>query len=301
MSLLLKIYEKEIYKQYGCSTIYEYGFKYAKLSKETVKLALRTLKNTEDKPFLREKIETQGIYKVSIVAKLATPETDKIYAEHVENMSKPVLFEFAKEMRNAEENRQHQEKSQEELLENSSEKYLIKCHAVIPKMTIELDEEMQILFNQLKKKYAKDLSNKEALKIILKNISNAQKNIPGNGISKISKAKTIQKTHNNQKNSDASLPSRYVLVQRKREIDQKTDGKCYYPNCTRPIENLHHPIPFSFNRSHESVIGLCKIHHAFCHNGIIKNELKEPSKWELNLAPQRSLFDDLYNKYRAVL
>ncbi len=347
MMLLLEIYEKEIYKQHGCSTIYEYGFKYAKLSKETIQLALRTLKNTEDKPILREKIETQGIYKVAMVAKLATSETDKLYAEHVENMSKPALAEFAKEMRQMEGQLKIDEKAQmkvnDDCCEEFSEEYRIKCRAVTSKMTIELDEESQILFNQLKKKYAKDLSNKEALKIILKKIpgasagfvlaekqseDNSQKDMPGHGISKnfkISNIKTARKTNINQKNqsttlkiynnqknqnttkeskgyqqqTDAPLPSRYVLVQTQRKVHEKTNGKCAYPGCTRPIENIHHTIPFSFNRSHKTAIGLCEIHHEFCHNGVIKNELKDTSEWELNLNPQRSLFDSFYLKYKA--
>ncbi len=334
MMLLLEIYEKEIYKQHGCSTIYEYGFKYAKLSKETIQLALRTLKNTEDKPLLREKIKTQGIYKVSMVAKLATAETDKLYAEHVENMSKPALAEFAKEMRSAEESMRFQEKSQTESDDGSQpkfyKKYHMKCHAVAPKMTIELDEEMQILFNQLKKMYAKDSSNKEALKMILKKIPGAptglgsaekqtdndsRKDMPGHGISKnfkIYKNNTTRKANINQKNqnttkeskkyqqqTDANLPSRYVLIQTQRKVHEKTNGKCAYPGCTRPIENIHHTIPFSFNRSHETVIGLCRIHHEFCHNGVIQNELKDPSQWQLNLNLQKSLFDAFYLQYKA--
>ena len=177
MSLLLEIYEKEIFREHGCRTIYEYAFKYAKLSKETVNKALQTLRKVEDKPCLKKMIETQGIYKVAIVATLATPETDKVFAQHVENMSKPALFEFAKELRHGS-------------AANANE--TAKCHAAPQKLTIELDEELQILFLRLKNKYAKDFSNKEALKVLLrklteysdttKKVDHAKENsVPGSG------------------------------------------------------------------------------------------------------------------------
>ncbi|MBI4235217.1 HNH endonuclease [Candidatus Peregrinibacteria bacterium] len=329
MMLLLEIYEQEIYKKHNCTTIYEYAFKYAKLSKETVQLALRTLRNTEDKPLLRAQIESKGIYKVAIVAKLATPETEKFYAGHVQKMRKEVLFAFAKEVR----------KSENEV---GNVKFEAKCYAVVPKVSIELDAEMQTIFNQLKKEYGKDLSNKEALRVILKKLKenenakskNVPKNvppqvnprtemqstsqeievdfIPGNGISienqisKISSANTTPQTQKTTQSSDALLPaqppkfpSHTIPRETKREIDIKQNHKCAYPNCVKSIENYHHKIPFSFSRSHESLVGLCKTHHEFCHHGIIRHELDEPNHWRLNIKPARSQFDNFFLKYKA--
>lgn len=298
IALLLEIYEKGIYKQHGCSTIYEYAFRYAKLSKETVQLALRTLKNTEDKPLLRAKIETQGIYKVASVAKLATAETDKFYAEHVENMSKPALFEFAKEVRHGGGNGP-----------DSDNNNGTQCGAFVGKMIIELDEETQGLFNRLKKNLAQNDSNKEALKIILRACcatfvgeQGHGKNVPGNVSSKISQVNVPKKFEESiSKTSEIgaktgesvaklpSLPSRTINVRKRLEIQRKTNGKCAYPHCTKPIENFHHTIPFEFHRSHDNVVGLCKIHHEFCHNGVVKNELKNPENWKLNLKPHKSI------------
>ena len=56
MALLLEIYERNIYKEQGCRTIYEYGFKYARLSKEVIDKALRTLKHFGDKPCFKKTI-----------------------------------------------------------------------------------------------------------------------------------------------------------------------------------------------------------------------------------------------------
>lgn len=256
ISLLLEIYEKEIYKEHGCTTIYEYAYKYAKLSRERVQKALRTLKNTEGLPELRAQIATSGLDKVALVVKLATPENEKLLVQHVQTMPTPVLQQFTKEIRHG------------------------KC--VVPKMTIELDEEMQIMFNQLKKKHG--ASNQETLRIILKNVSED----------------VSPKKQKPAKTSDAHLPSRPAPTAKKREVDERANGKCEYPNCTKPIENYHHTVPFAFSHNHDSLVGLCKIHHEFCHQGVVLNELQKPENWKLNLEPNRSLFDNLYLKYKQM-
>lgn len=266
--LLLQIYEQEIYKKHGCSTIYEYAFKYAKLSKERVQKALRTLRNTENTPEVRAKIETCGLDKVALVAKLATPEDQHIYAAHVENMSTATLQAFTKEIRHG--------------------------SPVAPKMTIELDEEMQIMFNQLKKKHGTSMSNQQALKVILKSVfEDAFPKSAGAG--GLKNDQTVQK---DVPHMTPTFPSRAIPARTKQEIQQKTNGKCAYPHCTKPIETDHHTIPFAFRRSHKDAVGLCEIHHEFCHNGVVRNELKEPENWQLEIKPHKSIYDSFYTKYK---
>ncbi len=184
MSLLLEIYEKEIYKNYNCESIFEYGFKYARLSKNVIEKGIRTLKNLEDKPYLKKTIETQGIHKVALIVTLASSETDEIFAKHVGNMSKSALEELAKEVRSKknedfeEENLFKNNKTGQEKNENSRDekKYqniensLSKYETIKEKIKVEFDNEMEILFLRLKKKYAKDGSNKYALKLLLKKL-----------------------------------------------------------------------------------------------------------------------------------
>lgn len=282
--LLLQIYEQEIYKKHGCSTIYEYAFKYAKLSKERVQKALRTLRNTENTPEVRAKIETCGLDKVALVAKLATPENQHSYAAHVENMSTATLQAFTKEIRNG--------------------------SPVAPKMTIELDEEMQILFNQLKKKHGINMSNQQALKVILKSVfedafpgrTKSDLIKKGDSVSEDAFSKSVQvdvaKKGQTVSEDAPSFPSRAIPARTKQEIQQKTNGKCAYPHCTKPIETHHHAIPFAFRRSHEDAVGLCEIHHEFCHNGVVRNELKDPENWKLNIKPHKSIYDGFYGNYK---
>ncbi|MEK7673255.1 MAG: hypothetical protein AAB373_05210 [Patescibacteria group bacterium] len=213
ISLLLEIFEKEIYLEHGCADIFEYGFKYAKLSRETVEKALRTLKHVEDKPFLKQAIAKCGIHKVALVATIATPETDKVFAEHVANMSKPALFEFAKEVRfglkQGKINGENMEIGENLFGQNlgnqhfdaSVNQYRKPCRAASNNLKIELDHEMQILFFQLKhrlqKEQKRDFSNKEALRLMLGKLAQkevikselaktktsllVQKGVPGNG------------------------------------------------------------------------------------------------------------------------
>lgn len=321
ISLLLEIYEKEIYKKHGCRTIHEYGFKYAKLSKEMVDKAVRTLRHLENKPFLKQVIETQGIHKVALVATIATPENEKIFAKHVENMSKPALFEFAKELRSKSDGKNLLNVS---LFGENLEKKPVGqfCRAIPSKMQIELDEEMQAIFLRLKKNLRKksgfELSNKEALKIMLKKLEQA--NIPENGKENCEEKKMqnensqIKKSYEQQNNKNLPdqnyvpgngkeeaivIPTRYIRARRKREIHQKYDNKCAYPGCIKPIEEIHHRIPFAFERSHESAIPLCKIHHEFSHNGLITHELREPENWKLKMNGGGSVFDQFYIAKRS--
>ncbi len=320
MSLLLEIHKKEIYKNYNCVNIYEYGFKYAKLSKEVVQKALRTLKNIGDKPFLQNAIKTQGIHKVALVATLATKETDKMFAEHVRNMSKPALTELAKELREKEKHIEEEnlfnftegnfEKSgsSEEInkshfstrLENSQ-----VCRAENKKIKIEFDEEMEILFLRLKKKYAKDDSDKHALKKILRKLVEEEKNskikkhVPGDE-NFSSKSPNCKLSNSNLRTPEHTTPpqtpSRYIKIQQKRNLIKKYNKTCAYPNCNKPYDVLHHRTAFAFNRTHKNIIPLCKTHHEFVHNGIIRYELQNPENWHLNINSQKTLFDHFYLK-----
>ena len=98
LALLPEIYGKQIYREFGCATICEYAGKFAGLSKSVVQKVLRTDKHLEGKPHLKEAVKSQGIHKVALVARHATNETDAVFADKVENMSKSALQEMSKEI-----------------------------------------------------------------------------------------------------------------------------------------------------------------------------------------------------------
>lgn len=312
-ALLPEIDQQKIYLQHGCKNIYEYAWKFAGFSKFLVEKVIRVVGHLNDKPNLKKLIEKEGIHKVAMVATIATAETDKIFARHVENMSKPALFEFAKEVRFSQSKTENHNNENLNLFSGKSPQALIEsspCHAVPEKIKIEFDEEMQILFLQLKKDLKKEFgcefSHKEALRILLKKLgkfgkqSSSQSRKSSFGI----KSDTSQHVPGNVSVGINKRPvKRFIKVHEKRPILEKFNYRCAYPNCQNPYDVIHHRDRFSLSKSHTSIIPLCKKHHEFAHNGLIKNENFDPEKWELNCGENISatnetkFIDDLFLRY----
>ena len=68
------------------------------------------------------------------------------------------------------------------------------------------------------------------------------------------------------------------------------------------FQAIHHVDRFSESKNHNSAIPLCKIHHEFAHNNLIKNENLTVGKWQLSIikppAIQIPQAEILYRKYR---
>ncbi|MBU0768563.1 MAG: hypothetical protein KJ687_05695 [Proteobacteria bacterium] len=347
LSLLPKIYQSQIYKKYGCATIHEYAGKFGGLSNGVVSKALKLHENLKDKPFLQKAVESQGIHKVAILAKIATPETDRAFADKVENMSKAGVQALSKEIRHNSRFRAENENENKNKIENENKNVNVnvnenenenecaiftynpdtlntsnlsqKCHAAPTKMTIELDDETQFLFLKLKKEL-KVNSNKEALKLMLQKLINRSvkfyqninpekvQNFPGEKMDDRSEILPNNQSDNINKAPCCCIPthinkanSRYIPASIKKSALQKSNFRCAYPGCNKPAEVFHHTNRYADSRNHESVICLCRDHHEFAHNGIIKNEKSNPQCWELNLTRQSTLFaDKLYKKHRKI-
>ncbi len=255
LALIPEIYSSGIYKTHA-ATIYEYTGKFGGLSKEVVKKVLRSERHLEDKPSLKAAVQKHGIHKVSMVATLATPETEKIWAERVENMSKSALQVLVKEVRSKE-----------------PTACAPICRAAEEKIKIELTGELMFEFLKLKQEFEKEkkekLSNTETMRTIFQKLKTPpqqkakkqQKVLPGETFSKPAK--------------------RYIPAHLKRATLAKTNKKCAYPNCQKPYEVIHHRERFAKHKSHESIIPLCKEHHEFAHNSLIKNERQAVKEWLL--------------------
>lgn len=247
LALLPKIYQGDIYREKGFSSIFEYSFKLAGLSEALVKKALNLDKDLQNKPYLQKAIETQGIHKVALVAKIATPETDLFFADKVENMSKSALNELSKEMRGK--------------VNDQSE------HIGGAVMKIEFDEEMQFLFLKLKKEIGKELSNKEALRRILKKMTEASQMM-----AKRTKPQREAKKQEDFPGKISKTVSRYIPVGTKRAAIERTAGRCAHEYCNKPFDVFHHIKRWAISKNHESIIPLCKEHHEFAHNGLLRGK-----------------------------
>ena len=210
LALLPEIYKQEIFKKHGYTTIYEYAGRLGGLSDYVVDKTLRLQRHLEHKPFLTQAIETVGVHKVDMIARLATPETDRAWADKVENMSKAGLQELSKEARSkglADENsqffegnlfgrklsggnpsRDEQSHGEQFFGESSFGKSSFGepgadpsfCQAAEQKLSIELDPEMQYMFLKIKSKVGKNLSNREVLRQILKAVGNLNSKFESN-------------------------------------------------------------------------------------------------------------------------
>jgi hypothetical protein len=289
LALLPKIAKHEIYKKYNYSSIYEYAGKLAGIPHSAVDKTLQLHKNLRGKPCLQKAVKSQGIHKVALVARLATSETDRAFADKVNNMSKVSLGDLAKEMRIKDKVDQ----------ENTT----LLCHAALSAIKIELDDEMQFLFLKLKKKCGDHLSNKEVLRKILREAQQEQGNDPTKLLRKKGKSqsslsekfsrgeikKESQQSVKRQKvapfkeTKAQKAPTRYIPAHQKRAALQRSADKCAYPGCLKPADHFHHTKRFSEARDHKSITPLCKTHHEFAHNGLIGNEEKSVGQWKLNV------------------
>ena len=84
--------------------------------------------------------------------------------------------------------------------------------------------------------------------------------------------------------------SRHVPNEMQRFSKGKFNGKCHYPNCTRPGEILHHTQRFALERVHDParLVYLCKAHEQIAHLGLFDNEDEAPHSWRLREAADKS-------------
>jgi predicted nucleotidyltransferase len=98
LAILPEINESGIWKKHAESII-EYAGKYGGISKSAVMKRLRLEKYLKQKPKLKEAILTAGVNKVDMIARIATPETDAIFADKVNHMSKSAVATLAQELK----------------------------------------------------------------------------------------------------------------------------------------------------------------------------------------------------------
>ncbi len=295
LAILPEIYKSGIYKKYAGSIV-EYAGKFGDIAKTTVIKRIRLEKNLENKPCLKAVIEKVGVHKVALVAKIATEETDKAFAENISNMSRSAVQSLSKELRR----RQICNNKLDFETCNVTDGIQSACCAVPHTTKIELDEESTFLLAKLKAKLGKHLSDKEFLKLILE--ERAKQEFPQEQ-SKITDEATLPKSITGDTFGQVKKSvSRYIPANKKRQIISQTNRKCFYPNCNSLFQVLHHVDRFSESKSHNSVIPLCKAHHEFAHNNLIQNENLTAEKWQLSTikppAIQISQAEILYKKYR---
>ncbi len=295
LAILPDIHKSGIWKKYAGSIV-EYCGKYGDIARTTVIKRLRLEENLVDKPFLRAAIEHVGVHKVAMVAKIATVETDKSYAEKVLDMSKLAVQGMSKEVHVQRENNKKSDSRAAGLFDAAEKTYAVeqkpKCNAVPTLKKIELDADASFLFMKLKAKFAKYMSDAKFLKLILEKVDDqtaVKTKSPGAKKSLVKNScadgeSFIGDTLKKGMSVENKKPvTRHVLAQQKREEITKTNGRCMYPNCNNPYDVIHHTDRFSQSKSHKSIVLLCKIHHEFAHNNVIEGEKLGTCEWRMSV------------------
>jgi hypothetical protein len=237
ISLLPEVAVRELYLEHGMHSIYEFSAKLAGLSHDTVRKVLKLNSDLDSKPILKEKFISGevGWSKLAVVAKIATPINEKSLAQKVETMSHASLELMVKESFSAESDGAVAFDRQEESLET----FPVKLHT-------KTMNKLRVLKQQLEKESKHPLAWEDALNLMIKKLE-----------------KSVAKTH--AKSTPAKKePTRYIPASKKREVLAVTSQLC--AKCNRPAEHLHHQVPYSISKNHESLIPLCKAHHDLVHH-----------------------------------
>ncbi len=264
---LPEVYRRRLYRRRGYVSIYEFAAKLAGMNQASVDRILRLSKKVEDKPALREQLETgaQGWSKIEKVACIATPETDKKWAGKVETLSAKALGFYVGEVKRRENVDvgilKNKGETMQVLVEGGAEKWEKLSFNVSPKT-----KQMLKLFKQEKKCLTFD----ETLRKLLEEVQEEKPKVEVNVCPECAERKAKKLTG-----------SRHIPVDVRRVIYAKYEGVCAFPGCCEPATNLHHTKRFTLKPNHEHVVPLCDGHEGLLHAGLIENEEDSPEEWRL--------------------
>lgn len=273
--MLPDIERYEVWKFKGFSSIYEYAAKLSGMNKSQVQIALRVMKNIEDKPALIKIAEEKGINAVKPVAVISTQETANFWAAKAKEMTKNELELFVREIRN--ENKEKPSKR---------------------KIIMELDENVA---NKLSKLSGGDMNKlmKEMIRCYEKEMEAG--NINGAEEMRSAKIEFEPELRGEPKPEIKENASHYVPSKIKKYINNRSKGRCEFPNCWKKAEVLHHTERFMSVKRHDPdrIVALCKEHHLLAHKGLIYNENNvDISQWKImkkaDLTDLNRYVDDRY-------
>jgi len=323
---LPEVEKRRLYKHHGCHTLYEFAAKLAGMTNDTVDDIMNVNKKLEDKPELQNLISKQGWSKVKVVATIATPETQKFWAEKVEIMSKETLKTFVKELRK--EGNEITANGQTGLFANNKELSIPEISGPGPSTPVEISQKTAITFkldgdaetklkifkHRLKKKTKEPLDWNQTMKELLKiaeqhescarqknqqktvavkpNIEPTPTSIKPEIIPDVRERQDqylIPQDHEAQGQSLPPSATRYIPARVRHFLEQKYHGKCGFPTCKNPSEIIHHTRRFSLEPNHDPdfIVPLCKPHERLAHHGLIQNEELPPENWQIKSQPDK--------------
>lgn len=269
--LLPEVLRRDLHRRRGYGSIYEFAFKLAGMSGASVDKILHLAEKLADKPALREQLVSgsQGWSKIEKVAFIATPETDKEWAEKVEKMTQQGLEAFIQAKRALTQcgNVEGQTLKSESDNKFRLEQWGSMSFPVAP----EIEKQLRLLKYQLEKEKGQTLTFNEVMQALLKG-----------GIKQDAKV-VIQVCPECAARKAAQVNSRSLPTGVRRVLQAMYQGLCAFPLCERPGTSFHHTKRYSLEREHnaKSIVPLCKGHERLIHSGLIENEEDPPATWRI--------------------
>lgn len=275
-ALLPEVERRQLYRKKGFLSLFEFAKKLAGMSEYTVERILLLAKRLENKPALKNLFEsgTQGWSKIEKVSFVATPDTEKDWAEKVEKMSVQTLGAYIHQKRlidnesNLDCGTVDVDDSQSNLEIRQQLKYL-SFH-----VTPNIEFKLRLYKQHLEKSQKQSLTWNEVFAELLK--ENMQENF-SSGTTENLNSSVIHRTF-----------SRHIPQKIRNFILSRYGHKCAFPGCNKPSDIIHHLKRFSLSHSHDpkDLLPLCDLHHNLVHTGFIENEEDPPEKWKIKENPQ---------------
>jgi hypothetical protein len=258
---LPEVYRRKLHKRYRFASIHEFAGKLAGISNETVDKVIILDRKLTLYPKLRELLVVGrvGWAKLYVIASSVSAETEDIFVEKVQGMSKAALEVLCKDYRRERKGSIYQ-----------SPEFI----AVSLKLSPQNLQKLKLL----KKKYKSQTWDEAFTKLFQ--------------LLEDDKVKVI-------KSNKTKTNSRYIPAEKRAEIENKFEKICAHPGCNNPYEVLHHAEPYSISKNHDSLVPLCNEHHEITHNSLYKDDITFKVNLSPNPLTTRYLIDKKYQVFKA--
>lgn len=281
--LLPEVLRRDLHRKRGHGSIYEFAFKLAGMSSASVDKILHLASTLADKPILLEQLESgaQGWSKIEKVAFIATPETDKDWAEKVERMGTYALEAFVQEKRKLSSmafTENGNVDAQTHMSDPNNKFRVEQWGSMSFPVSPDIEKQLRLLKYQLEKERGVTLTYNEVMQALIKG-----------GVKQEAQV-VIQVCPECAARKAEQVTSRAIPVDVRRVIQATYHGYCAFPTCDKPGTSLHHTKRFSLDRRHDpnSIVPLCKNHERLVHSGLVENEEDSPRQWRLLDRPNPS-------------
>jgi hypothetical protein len=280
VALLPEVSKRGLHRKKGFATIIEFAAKVGGVGRSTVEAIFRVDRILKDKPELKAMVAEVGVNKVRAVASIATKKNEKELVNLVQTMSKPALEMYVRD-----------EKAHEQATRPGTGNIVIR-----ERMSFSVDENIALEMRKIKLRMEKE--RKEAIewndvmqemvkamdegKRQKKEQNQSSKN-PEIVDQKVCKKLDRKEIINRNSSPRRGKVSRYIIAEKRHNLDDKYHGKCGHSDCNKPATEIHHIEGFAQVHNHNKIIPLCHEHHELKHY-----EMPE-SPWQANEIAKKSL------------